>query len=80
MLPWECRTLRIIKNTSDCRPNQDVTTTLNHELVLLSLIPILWYKALKECAWGRGGVNGLWETVQKIFNLGPGLSEVCNLH
>jgi hypothetical protein len=42
VLPWECRTLRIIKNTSDCRPNQDVTTTLNHELVILSLIPILW--------------------------------------
>ncbi len=42
MLPWECRTLRTIKNTSDCRPNWGVTTTFNHELVLLSPIPILW--------------------------------------
>jgi hypothetical protein len=42
MLPWECRTLRTIKNTADCRPNWGVTTTFNHELVLLSPIPILW--------------------------------------
>jgi hypothetical protein len=42
VLPWECRTLRFIKNTSVCRPNRDVTTTLDHELVILSLIPILW--------------------------------------
>jgi hypothetical protein len=40
-LPWECRTLRFIKNTSDCRPNWVVTATLNHELVILSPIPIL---------------------------------------
>ncbi len=35
-LPWECHTLRFIKNTSDCRPNWVVTATLNYERYSIS--------------------------------------------
>jgi hypothetical protein len=55
-LPWECPTLRFIKNTSDCRPNWVVTATLNYELVILSPIPILWsYLSLVTATVGPNG-------------------------
>jgi hypothetical protein len=31
-------------------------------------------------AWGKGWTNGLWETGQLTFNMGPEWSKVCTLH
>ncbi len=46
----------------------------------LKLCHMCGYVALKVVGLGKGWANGLWETGQSVFNMGPEWSEVQGYH